>query len=166
MNLSTKYEMVVIHGCGIVDEAGNGILFAGQSGSGKSTISRIWSSKGIKVLSDERVVLKREKNQIRMYGTPWYGDAKLALAESAPLTRIYFLSHAEENETIEMDRSHAVAKLFSTSFPPFYSPSLLEQFLSLMDKIASIVPCHELKFYPDDRVIELIKGQSRSASPV
>ena len=49
-----------IHACGIADGSGRGLLFVGQSGAGKTTMARLWEGeRGITVLSDDRIILRR-----------------------------------------------------------------------------------------------------------
>ena len=44
VHLLARGRGVEIHGSGIVDADGYGTLFAGQSGAGKTTMSRLWLS--------------------------------------------------------------------------------------------------------------------------
>ncbi|MDH3446133.1 MAG: hypothetical protein OEN50_19575, partial [Deltaproteobacteria bacterium] len=98
MHLLARGRGAEVHACGVVDDLGNGHLFIGQSGGGKTTMARLWEKqKGITILSDDRIVLREIENRIWMYGTPWHGEASLAEASRAPLKRIYFLRHGEKN---------------------------------------------------------------------
>jgi hypothetical protein len=64
----------IVHACG-VEYNGKGYLFAGESGAGKSTLARLLDQeKGIKVLSDDRIVLRKQDGGVRIYGTPWHGE--------------------------------------------------------------------------------------------
>ena len=53
---------LLCHACGVVTPAGDGLLFAGFSGAGKSTTSRLWRAAcpGAAILSDDRVILRRD----------------------------------------------------------------------------------------------------------
>ena len=118
---------VEIHACAVRDVNGAGYLFAGHSGAGKSTIARLWRRQpGVTVLSDDRVILRREGDRIWMYGTPWHGDEPLSSPASAPLTHGFFLHHASRNLASPVGQARAASSLFACSFPPFYSASGLE----------------------------------------
>jgi hypothetical protein len=150
-----------IHACGLVDSLGKGHLFVGQSGAGKSTMARLWENEpGITVLSDDRIILRKKENTIWMYGTPWHGDADLASPARAPLKAVYFLEKGQENERILKKPSHSVSRLFVCSFPPYYNRDGLDFSLRFLEEVVKNVPCYELRFKPDKRVVEFINERS------
>ena len=149
---------VEIHSSGIIDSSGKGFLFVGQSGAGKTTMTRLWQKReGVKVLSDDRIILRKVDNAIWMYGTPWHGEAEISCATQAPLSHIFFLRHGQKNELASQKRAEAAVRLFACGFPPFYSPSGLEFTLSFYDELTERVACSELTFLPDDEVVEFIR---------
>ena len=164
-NLLAMNRGVEIHGCGLLDSDGRGYLFPGQSGAGKSTTARLWSQlPGVRVLSDERIILRRTGERVEMYGTPWHGDAKLSSTERAPLNHIFFLRHGETNELKLMGKAEAAARLFSCSFPPFYSRTGLEFTLEFLDEMTQRVSCDELRFVPDRSVVQFIRDRALDTS--
>ena len=152
---------IEIHACGLLDSDGNGYLFTGQSGAGKSTTASLWAQadERVSVLSDERVILRLRDGRIRMYGTPWHGDARVARPDSAPLTRIFFLARGTHNDLVPLSRADSAARLFACSFPTFYSPDGLAFALEFLDELTRLVPCDELRFVPDPQVIAFIRSQ-------
>lgn len=161
LNLLAQGRGVEIHSCGIVDEAGNGYLFAGQSGAGKTTTARLWEATGgISILSDDRIIVRRVGGEFWMYGTPWHGEGELARPERARLKRIFFLQHGEHNELTQLSGAEASARLFSCSFPTFYNPAGLAFTLSFFDELTSAVPSNELSFVPDQLAVEFIRQQA------
>jgi energy-coupling factor transporter ATP-binding protein EcfA2 len=172
-NLLARGRGIEIHACGLADADGNGYLFPGQSGAGKSTIARLWAQEveeeagaGVRVLSDERVILCLKDGRIWMYGTPWHGDAGLARPDSAPLARIFFLARGSENELTRLHRAESAARLFACSFPPFHSADGIRFTLRFLDDLTELVPCDELRFAPDRRVIQFIRERAGSAPKV
>lgn len=148
---------VEIHSCGIIDSLGNGRLFAGVSGAGKTTMARLWQDEpGVTILSDDRIVLREVDGRLWMYGTPWHGIGRLASAARAPLTRVYFLQKGKKNGLIPQTDVEAAAQLFACSFVPFYSQKAIDFTLGFLKGIVKEVPCRELSFLPDKRVLELI----------
>jgi len=160
-NLLAQGRGAEVHSCGVVDAQGEGRLFVGQSGAGKSTLARLWEpQKGIQILSDDRIILRKAGQKLWMYGTPWHGEAGFSSRARAPLTRIYFLQHGQENELFRQRPAQAVAQLFTCSFPPFHNPKGLDSTLSFFEEVVQAVPCFELRFLQDEKVIELLTGLS------
>jgi hypothetical protein len=149
-----------VHACGVTDSQGRGHLFVGQSTAGKTTIARLWENEpDITVVSDDRIILRRIKNKIWMYGTPWHGDAMLASPTRALVTAVYFLEKGQKNELIAQRTSDSISRLFTCSFPPFYNRDALDFTLKFLEDVVKNVPCSELKFTPDKSVVEFIKGE-------
>jgi hypothetical protein len=156
---------VEVHACGVVDSSGQGYLFAGQSGTGKTTMARLWQKAngageagGILILSDDRIVLRYQAGQFWMYGTPWHGEAELSSPGRAPLNGIYLLRQGPSNRLMPLRRSATVAKLIACSFPLFYHSSGLDFTLGFLDQLVEAVPCYELSFTPEERVIALVRS--------
>jgi hypothetical protein len=149
---------VEAHSCGLVDASGNGHLFVGQSGKGKTTIARLWQKRnGVKILGDDRIIVREDGGNLWMYGTPWHRERSSACPARAPLTRVYFLKHAKKNELVSQGTTESLAQLFSRCFLPFYSPDGLKFTLGFLERIVRTVPCYELGFVPDDSVIALLE---------
>ncbi len=147
-----------VHGVGIVDEAGRGHLFLGHSGAGKSTTARLWIGQpGVRILSDDRIVLRRENGHVRMYGTPWHGDAGISSADFAAVTNIYFLEQYGHNEILSMAPGFAAAELFARSFVPRHGVEGLEFALSFIESVTKEIPCSLFRFVPQQSAVEAIR---------
>lgn len=153
---------VEVHACGVVDRSGAGYLFVGQSGAGKSTMATLWlGAKGVTILSDDRVVLRRVGGRVRMYGTPWHGDAPLASPRSVPLSHVFFLRQAPRPACSPVTEADAVAALVAASFVPFHSAAALEFTLGLLERVVADVPSATLDFAPEPTVIDLVRRLTR-----
>jgi hypothetical protein len=147
----------ILHGCGISID-GRGIMFAGESGAGKSTLSRIWApEKGVELLSDDRLIVRRQHGGLRLYGTPWHGDETCAAFGGVKLNRIFFLRHGRNNQVRELTAGRAVAAMLQCSFPPLWDADGTAAALDLFDAMAAAIPCEELFFEPDVRVMEVVR---------
>jgi hypothetical protein len=162
VNLLAQGRGLEIHACGVIDSRGNGHLFVGQSGSGKTTMARLWQNEpGITVLSDDRIILRKAGTSLWMYGTPWHGEADLASPDRAQLIGVYLLNKGVRNELVPLRKSDAATRLFACSFPPFYSQPGIDFTLGLLEEVVKSVPCYELTFSPDKRVLEFIAKSDR-----
>ncbi len=150
-------EGVEVHALGVVDNSNRGRLFFGHSGAGKSTSARLWQKQpGIRVLSDDRIILRFENGRTRMYGTPWHGDAGLALADSADLCAVYLLEHGTQNELVPLTPGRAAAELLARSFVPHHSASGLKSTMNSLERITRDTPCSLFRFVPDQSAVEMI----------
>jgi hypothetical protein len=165
MHRLTQERAIELHGTGIVRANGIANLFVGHSGAGKSTTTRLWTAREeVEVLSDDRIIVRLDDGRdgpagpagMRMYGTPWHGEAMFASPNSAPLTRIFILEHGQGNVITRLTRSQAVGELFARAFVPFHRHEYVESALSFLEQLADSVPCYRYSFEPDRRAVDKI----------
>jgi hypothetical protein len=155
-NLLGRNRGVELHSCGIIDEKGRGHLFVGVSGAGKTTTARLWEGRASGIVSDDRVIVREQDGVMRMFGTPWHGEAELSSQASAPIAGVYLLSQATSNEMRKLSDSTSVARLLACAFPLFYHPPAMDFTLGFLERLASLVPVRELRFLPDPSVVDLV----------
>ncbi len=180
MHRLTQEKAIELHSCGIVGADGVGNLFVGHSGAGKSTTTRLWTSReDVEVLSDDRIIVRRNeskkqvprlarndngsdvntpsgKHRMRMYGTPWHGEAMYASPNSAPLARILILEHGHGNVLTPLSPSQAVAELFARAFVPFHRHEYVESALTFLQEVVDSVPVYRFSFEPDERAVDAV----------
>ncbi len=154
--LGTGYGML-LHSCGVVDGE-NGLVFAGISTTGKTTTARLWNENpAIRILNDDRTILRKIDGQFRVYGTPWHGRGGFALAQDAPLKKIFILRHASVNQAKHLSPPQAVSALLVRTFAPLWDASAMAFTLRFLDDLCQTVPCYELGFVPDQSVVEYVR---------
>lgn len=160
MHRLTQEKAIELHGCGIVRANGIGNLFVGHSGAGKSTTTRLWTEReDVDVLSDDRIIVRRDPSnpgRMRIYGTPWHGEAMYASPESARLSRILILQHGHGNALIPLSSSEAAAELFARSFVPFHRHEYVDSALEFLQELVEAVPVYRYEFEPDQRAVDTI----------
>ncbi len=97
-----------------------------------------------------------DKKRMRMYGTPWHGEAMYASPGSAELARIFILEHGCGNVLTHLSASQAVAELFARSFVPFHRHEYVESALEFLQEVVDAVPCYRYAFEPDQRAVDTI----------
>jgi hypothetical protein len=169
MHRLTQERAIELHGSGIVCANGVGNLFVGHSGAGKSTTTRLWTSREeVEVLSDDRIIVRPDQPRdghsdlsapgpMRMYGTPWHGEAMFASPNSAPLTRIFILEHGHGNVITRLTPSQAVGELFARAFVPFHRHEYIDNAITFLEQLVASVPCYRYSFEPDERAVEKIQ---------
>lgn len=148
---------VEVHGCGLIDEYGQGHLFLGHSGAGKSTTTLLWNRAGKPViLSDDRIILRMKEDGLWMYGTPWHGEAAFACNARAKLNRILILQHGAHNNFKLLPTGLAAGELFARSFPPFHDPIRLANTVDFLARVAERLPCYQFSFTPDASAVRAV----------
>jgi len=163
INLLSQGRGILIHGCGI-DDSGEGILFAGNSGAGKSTIARLLTNKGVKVLNDDRVIIRKKFGSFWMYGTPWHGEVKECLPEKVPLKKIFFIKHSKNNFIRKITPMEVGYRLVVSSLSPFWDKRGMEFTLNLCSELANAISSYELAFVPDPSILDFIRRKNELSS--
>ena len=92
------HRAVSIH-ASVVVRQGRGYLFMGQSGTGKSTHSRLWLQNiaGCHLLNDDNPVLRIVGDEVVVYGSPWSGKTHCYRNEQYPVGAMVRLQQAPAN---------------------------------------------------------------------
>lgn len=156
---------VFVHSVGMKDKLGNGLLFAGKSGQGKSTLARIWHkhSRFDKVLNDDRIVLRQVKDGFFIYGTPWHGDFSdylVSRVDRARLKRLFFIFHSQKNEARVL-KNNSFRFLFPCLFFPFWDRRGLEKTIGLCEKLMKNIECFRLGFKNTKSVIGFVRDVNK-----
>jgi hypothetical protein len=99
---------------------------------------------------------RNDKRGMRMYGTPWHGEAMYASPNSAPLSRIFILEHGHGNVLTRLSPSQAVAELFARSFVPFHRHEYVDSALEFLQELVGAVPVYHYAFEPNEAAVERI----------
>jgi hypothetical protein len=156
-NLLARGRGVMLHACA-VKLGQRGIVFAGTSGAGKSTIARLWQDQAdAVVLNDDRVILRLEDDRFWVYGTPWHGDVPACSPGKAELAQIFIINHAGQNQLSTVRPVERVSRLLLRAFSTFWYPAGLEFTIGLLSELCLAVPCQDLGFRPDPDFIPFIR---------
>ena len=146
---------LMMHACA-VDDDGEGYLFAGNSGHGKSTIAALWEPHA-RVLNDDRIILGMRDGKVWLHSTPWHGDFSRMSTRSVPLKKVFFLSAAESNAVIPKEKGEASCLLLTRSFPPLWDKRGMIYTMDFLASLTEQVPCHELRFCLDEGVVDFVR---------
>lgn len=81
----------------------------------------------------------------------------MALAEDAPLRRIFILRQAPSNQAVRISPTQAAAALLVRSFPALWSAPAMDFTLSFLSELCQAIPCYELGFVPDQSAVEYVR---------
>lgn len=157
MHFLAQREGAIIHSAGMMSE-GNVYVFAGKSGAGKTTVSRLLTAReGMTMLSDDRMIVRKMAGEYRAYGTPWPGEARIAVNAGAPLAGIFFLTQDSRNQIRPLSVSDALTRLMPVISIPWYDRECVAAMLQFCDDLLAAVPVYELRFRRDPTVVDMIQ---------
>jgi hypothetical protein len=145
-----------IHAAGIVI-GGNGLLLVGHSDAGKTTAARMLRKQG-EVLCDDRIIVRRGPDGLRIHGTWSHGDLADVSAGSAPLAAILFLEKANANRLVPVTKGIETARLLvQYMVKPLVTADWWEKILALIENVAREVPAYRLEFDKSGRINDTIR---------
>lgn len=135
---------VLLHACGAVI-SNRGLVFAGHSGDGKTTLAGLLSSEGTPLLSDERIAIRKTNQGFVAYGTPWPGEGNVVSNASSPLAGMFVLRKAGHHALGSASPTLA-PDLLARAIVPYYLPDIAARILGIFSELAGSVPFRELHF--------------------
>lgn len=152
-----EHQSIAIHASSIVYR-NKAVLFLGESGTGKSTHSRLWlkNIQGTVLLNDDSPILQMKENKIFAYGSPWSGKTPCFCPMDKQVAAIIRLSQHHDNIITPLDIHQAIGALYP-SFPPcIVQNTYFERFVySILSDILIHVPVYSLKCKPDEQAASL-----------
>jgi MoaA/NifB/PqqE/SkfB family radical SAM enzyme len=145
-----------LHACGVNLE-GKGLLFAGHSEAGKSTIATLLKGKA-EILCDDRMIIRKRQDGFRIYGTWSHGDVPDVSSNSAALKAIMFLEKADENRIIALeDKKEITKRILACLIRPFVTVDWWEKTLLLIERVSNEIPCYLFRFDKSGRAVDLLR---------
>lgn len=149
---------LLLHASGVMQDRST-FLFAGTSGSGKTTTARLWEyHAAARVLCDERIALRQLGSDVWAFGTPWHGDHPEVTPQGGRLDKIFFISHAAQNRAERIGLGRSSAMLYARSFPPLWDKTRLDAWIETSVRLAQQIPCFEFGFVPDASAVSYVQG--------
>lgn len=150
--------VVPIHASAIVHD-NQAVLFLGESGTGKSTHTRLWIEhlEGSWLLNDDSPLLRQTNGRIHVCGSPWSGKTPCYRRETLPLKAVVRLAQAPENRIRQLNRLGSIGAVFPSCPPVFaYDEALAGRMLGLVDKLVEKVPVYVLECRPDKHAVQVV----------
>ena len=149
--MTLPYDTVAIHSSCIVYK-NKAYLFLGESGTGKSTHTRLWREhiEGAVLLNDDSPMIRVEEGKVWAYGSPWSGKTPCYKQERYELAGCVRLSQAPYNKIKKLSVLQAYGAIHPSCPPEFaYDAKLYDQVSGFISKLLSGVPFYHLACLPD-----------------
>ena len=151
--MAVEDEAAMIHASGVVTADGTGFAFSALSGTGKSTMARLWEKKGARIVNDDRLLLRIKNNQVMMYNSPMpYPD----VPKFAPLHTLCLIRQSPVNEIRELRGVQAVARVYAQFIQHAYDKAHISRLMALAEAICSRTRILDAGFTLDGEIVQLI----------
>lgn len=151
---------IAIHSSVIVHED-KGVLFLGESGTGKSTHTRLWREHipGAKLLNDDSPIVRITEQGIRVYGSPWSGKTPCYHNRNYPIAGFCRLSQAPHNAIRRLSTIAAIGAVLPSCPPIFAHDSRLQDMIcNTLGEILRSTPVYHLECLPNCEAAQLSRS--------
>ena len=148
---SSKLDTLLVHASAI-EYDGNGYLFLGRSGTGKSTHSRLWLDhiKGSELLNDDNPIMRIIDGKVYVYGSPWSGKTDCYRNQQIPVGGIVRLHQSPFNRITPLAGIKSYAALLPSCSCMKWNHEMADAIHSTISKVIEGVPVYYLECLPDN----------------
>ncbi len=128
------------------------ILFLGESGTGKSTQTKLWTENVTesKILNDDSPFVRIEDGVPYVYGSPWSGKGRCYINEKYPIKAIIRLKQAEFNKIKRQNTIKSFGAIWPSCPPSFVRiEEYADSICNIISEILKSVPVYKLYCLPD-----------------
>ena len=133
-------------------------LFLGESGTGKSTHTRLWREHipGAVLLNDDSPIIRVLDGKALVCGSPWSGKTPCYKQEQWPISGFVRLSQAPYNKIHRLKGIRAIGALLPSCPPAFaHDDTLQDALCSTLSEMLCVAPVFHLECLPDKAAAEL-----------
>ncbi len=146
-----EFSGVLLHACGV--KMGNRIfVFLAPSEEGKSTIAKLALKKGLILLNDDRIIVRKIRNKFYAFGNPWHGEVEVTSSEWGEAKELFFLKKARRNFVKEIDKKRMFAEMLNNSFYVKADRENFRKVIEIIGNVVNNVKGYELSFKPDEDI--------------
>lgn len=149
---------IMIHGSGVISD-GKGWIFTGKSGSGKTTMAKIFDSNGDRVVHDDRLILVKEGARWRMHSTPVYRNDE---PRSAEVDHLWIISHGKSNISTPLSGAEAAGLIMANCIQQNWDREASARLMASVADLAASVRVSSLAFLPDNRVRDYLMARENA----
>ncbi len=137
---------------------GRAYMFLAESGTGKSTHSRMWLENipGSELLNDDNPIVRvADDGTVTVYGSPWSGKTPCYRNASAPLGAMVQIRRSPTNAATPLSVPEAYALIMSSSSGFRGIASMADGLHETISAIALTQPCFVLDCRPDKEAAQV-----------
>lgn len=151
---------LILHCSFVIKPDGKALLFAGESGVGKSTQARLWSEyENAVIVNGDRAVIGFEGKKAFAYSLPYCGSSQICLNKKAEINALVFLGQAKENTVCCLKPQMVFCNLLHLVSFNKDNPSEMLCAIDLCQKVADCVPAYRLDCLPGKSAVTTLKNE-------
>lgn len=162
-----RHDVLAFHASAIRYQGG-AVLFLGESGTGKSTHTRLWRRwiPGSSLLNDDSPFVDASAQTVLAWGSPWSGKLPCYRNVAHPVTAFVRLSQGPENRIRQLPPLEAFGALFPSAPPAFARDAeLRDAVCRLLGRCVEQIPVYHLTCRPDADAARLVRQTLFGAAP-
>lgn len=148
---------IAIHSSAI-EWNGHCALFLGESGTGKSTHTRLWRENidGARLLNDDSPIIRIINGSVKVFGSPWSGKTPCYVNRSFPIAGFVRLSQAPHNKIKRHNPLVAIGALLP-SCPHIFADddTLQDELCTTLGEVITQTPVYHLECLPNAEAAQL-----------
>lgn len=139
-----------------VDYNGNGIIFTGPSGVGKTTQAELWHKyRNATIVNGDKVFIRIVDDKVYAYGSPWKGSSDYSINYKSELKGIIVLSQSNKNSIRKLNSIEATQLFLPHVFMPRWSENCMLQLFSSLNLLLEKTPIWLLKCNLEEEAINI-----------
>lgn len=152
---AVRRQILYLHSS-LIDYQGQGIMFLGPSGIGKTTQAELWNQyRDALIINGDVVFVQETPDAFLGWGTPWHGSSPYCENTSVPVKALVVLKQASENSIRELTGFEKVTAVSNSVFYPRWLEGGMELCLETLDHLLTALPVYELSCRPDEDAVRL-----------
>lgn len=155
--LFLRHNAFLLHSS-VVRYQGQGILFFGASGTGKSTQAALWEQyQGAEILNGDRCVIRKLEDEFYGSGSPYCGSSGIYRRESVPISALILPVHGAENRIELMTPEAALHRIYRECLVNLWNTEFMNKLFDLLQALVLRVPVYMLHGRPDAQATEIAR---------
>ena len=151
-------DTLLLHGAFVIWQ-GQGLVFTGPSGVGKTTQAQLWNRyAGADIVNGDKVLLRLpEEAPVTAFGLPWTGSSSYGLNRKAALHAVVLLRQGQENRLRQLDAAESLPRLLPQVLLPHWDEKAVEAALDTLARTIGQVPVWSLQCRPDADAVAMLR---------
>ena len=157
--LAQQHDMYALHSASILYQ-NRAWLFAGPSGTGKSTHTTLWQEHiHTPILNGDLNLLAMEDGTPVIHGIPWCGTSGIYTAQTHPVGGIILLKQDTENAVVELPQDQKLLQVCNRLISPVWTANQLDRNLTFVELFTRKVLVRRLLCTKDISAVHTIKSE-------